>query len=320
MWAPIKIGKGRIAPFFVFKSVREIWETEVLNCHLPAIETGWLVMVAKLFGKKAYLTPHTDLSFWPGWNNKLVDGLVFASQFIGAKLADGLIPYTKDYAKYSYFLKHFLKKVQPIYPPIKFETKIDKKMDGEIKKKTKERKYIIGFCGRIAKQKGLEVLIESSKYLDKSLGKNNWIVLLAGPKKVIGEKYFEYLMSKYKKTIEEKFIFLGSFDRDKLATFYRNIDTLVLPSDDRLESFGWVQIEAMSCGTPCVATNLPGMRMPVKKSGGGELFENKNSKDLAQKLIKVLKRGKKYYQKRTDIKMFDYDRSIDSYEKLFQKN
>jgi len=185
----------------------------------------------------------------------------------------------------------------------------------------KNKKFVIGFCGRVAKQKGIELLIKSTKLLDKKLGKHNYVILMVGPIKVIGENYYDYLQNKYGKILKEKFIFMDNIDRKYLVNFYKKIDLLVLPSDDILESFGWVQIEAMKCGTPCVATDLPGMRVPVLETGFGKLFKNRDEKDLVEKLEEVLKNRKKYYQNKfnKNLKIFDYKNSLDDYEKLFSE-
>jgi len=311
--APIKIGKGVLMPSFFWRAISESKNNDVLICNLPQVESFWISWWAKIWGKKVILTQHTDLSFWQGITNKIIDSGVFVCQVLAALSADYIVPYTGDYAKHSYFLKHFLGKVKSIYPPIRFLT--------SNKKTKKERKYVIGFCGRIAKQKGLEILVKSCKYLDKELGKNNYLIKLAGPTKVIGEKYYEYLQGKYGDRLKNNFKFLGNIERNNLPEFYNSIDVLVLPSNDTLESFGWVQIEAMMCGAPCVATNLPGMRVPILETRMGELFENENSKQLAEKLALVLKNGKKYYYDigKNNLKKFDYKKSVDKYERLFEE-
>lgn len=315
-----KIGKGPIYPGLIGSSIKEIRKCQVVNCHLPQPESVWLGLVTKIFGKKLILSHHTDLSFWKGIKNKIIDGGVFICQVGSGLLADKIISYTNDYAQNSYYLKLFLRKVKQIYPPIKLENKINLTLTKNINKAIYGKKYVIGFCGRIAKQKGIELLIQSTKLLDKNLGKNSYVILMAGPIKVIGENYYEYLQNKYQKILKEKFVFLGNIERSELSNFYKKIDLLVLPSDDILESFGWVQIEAMKCGTPGVATDLPGMRIPIKVTKMGELFENKNVADLADKIELVLKRGKKFYQKRAgnNLNKFDYQKSIKEYEKIFR--
>ncbi|HPT65702.1 MAG TPA: glycosyltransferase family 4 protein [Candidatus Woesebacteria bacterium] len=316
-----KIGKGPIIPSFLAESIKEIKKHDVVNCHLPQPESFWVAIVGKILNKKVFLTHHTDLSFWKGFKNKLIDGGVFICQYLAALLSNKIISYTSDYAKNSYFLKRFLNKTVAIYPPIKFEKKRNIKLEKKIKNIIKNKKYVIGFCGRIAKQKGIELLIKSTVLLDEKLGKENYVILMAGPTKVIGENYYDFLKRKYKKILKNKFFFLENIERKFLSNFYKKIDVLVLPSDDTLESFGWVQIEAMKCGTPCVATNLPGMRVPVLKTGLGELFENKNEIDLANKLELVLKKQKKYYKDKfnKNIKIFDYKKTINNYERLFSE-
>ncbi len=51
--------------------------------------------------------------------------------------------------------------------------------------------------------------------------------------------------------------FVGFQDED-LPAYYRAADVLVLSSE--LESFGLVQVEAMSCGRPVIVSDLPGAR------------------------------------------------------------
>ncbi|MFA4826911.1 MAG: glycosyltransferase family 4 protein [Candidatus Shapirobacteria bacterium] len=315
LWSPIKIGKGVIQPWFPIISLLEIGKNDIINCHLPQLESGWLAFWGRVMGKRVILTHHTDLSFWQGFFNKLTDSVVFLSQYIACLFANNICPYTIDYAKNSYLLKHFLPKIVAIYPPIKPILKNKKKLV-----LSKNKQYAIGFCGRVAKQKGFEVLIEATKYLDREL-KGKYEILVVGPTRVIGEKYFDYLQSKYALELKDKFVFLGTIDRDDLSGFYQNLDLLVLPSDDRLESFGWVQIEAMQNGTPCVATDLPGMRVPISETGMGELFAKGNGQNLAEKIVKVLKNGKKYYQKNSkNLVDFDYQKTINEYEKLSSKN
>jgi len=314
-----KIGKGAICPSFLIQSIKESRKHDLINCHLPQFESLWIVIVGKILNKKIFLTHHTDLSFWKGFKNKLIDSGVFFCQYLAALLSTKIISYTNDYSKNSYFLKNFSKKIVNIYPPINIEKKIDFKLKKRIDNLTKNKKYVIGFCGRIAKQKGIEILIKSIKLMDDKLGKNNYVILMVGPIKVIGENYYDYLNKKYKLTLNKRFVFMGNIKRNVLYNFYNKIDLLVLPSNDRLESFGWVQVEAMKCGTPCVATDLPGMRIPILKTGFGKLFENNNEIDLAKKIELVLKKGKKYYQNKfnKNLETFDYKKSLDNYEKLF---
>ena len=79
-----------------------------------------------------------------------------------------------------------------------------------------------------------------------------------------------------------------------MAGYYPNLDLLVLPSLNSTEAFGLVQIEAMMNGIPCIASNLPGVRQPVKMHSMGEIIEIGNSKELSAAIIKILKNPKDY--------------------------
>ena len=54
-----------------------------------------------------------------------------------------------------------------------------------------------------------------------------------------------------------------------MGSFYTCIDVLVVPSINSTEAFGLVQVEAMMMGVPVVASDLPGVRVPVQKQGWG---------------------------------------------------
>lgn len=165
---------------------------------------------------------------------------------------------------------------------------------------------MVGFVGRIGWEKGLPFLIEAMEEVEAKL-------ILVGPyADVVGDKTYERL--KKNKNIE----FAGPMEHDKLRSFYEKCDCLVLPSTNNLETFGIVQAEAMVCGIPVVASNLPGVRVPVQMTGMGEICKIGDAGDLAEKINLVLKNGKKYYQdKAKNIEKFDYRATVSEYEKLF---
>jgi len=78
-----------------------------------------------------------------------------------------------------------------------------------------------------------------------------------------------------------------------------------------------VQVEAMMSGVPVVASDLPGVRIPIKKTGMGILVPPKNSEKLAEAIIEVLLNKEKYLQKRELVKKeFSFDKTLKSYEEI----
>ena len=82
--------------------------------------------------------------------------------------------------------------------------------------------------------------------------------------------------------------FLGDVPDDLLPAWYRAADVVALPSTDRTEAFGLVLVEAMACGTPVVATRLPGVRTLVDEGCNGYLVAPGDPIDLAGKLARAI--------------------------------
>lgn len=134
-----------------------------------------------------------------------------------------------------------------------------------------EKSVIIGYAGRLSKEKGCEYLIQSIPYI-----KNDIKLLIAG--KGNEESKLKNLVKKL--NLESKVHFLG-FVSDVLS-FYPLIDVLVIPSE--YESFGLVAVEAQALKIPVIASDIPGLNEVVIDKKTGLLFEAKNPKSLANKI------------------------------------
>ena len=302
-----QIGKGFLMWKYPITSYKLVKHNDIINCHLPSLESFWLALWAKLLQKKLIVTHHCEFAFSGTVSNIVIALLSFPSHFFTYLLADNIVAYTKDYADNSMFLKMFSKKIKYILPPIKLE-------EGK-RNFNFGNKKVVAYVGRIAWEKGLTYLIEAMKNVKAKL-------ILVGPfKDVVGDKTYEVISTKGgsasggKNNIE----FIGAVEHNDIKNVYKKINCLVLPSINNLETFGIVQAEAMKCGVPVVASNLPGVRMPVKMTGMGEICEIKDSIDLANKINVVLKNGKIFYQKYAkNLELFDYRKTIVEYEKFFR--
>jgi glycosyltransferase involved in cell wall biosynthesis len=97
----------------------------------------------------------------------------------------------------------------------------------------------------------------------------------------------EDLKAQIKKLGLENYVKLaGSKPHDEIPLWMNAADLFVLPSLS--ESFGVVQIEAMACGKPVVATRNGGSEEIVISEEYGLLCEPANSEDLAEKILVAL--------------------------------
>lgn len=86
----------------------------------------------------------------------------------------------------------------------------------------------------------------------------------------------------------ERVSFAGRVSLDELRDYYRLADLNVLPSTTMGEAFGLVLIEALACGTPVIASNLPGVRSVVAQGVDGWLTLPGDPLALRQALTEAL--------------------------------
>jgi glycosyltransferase involved in cell wall biosynthesis len=75
----------------------------------------------------------------------------------------------------------------------------------------------------------------------------------------------------------------------------------------------------MLCGTPVVATDLPGVRQPVRMTGMGAIVPPADPAALAEGMARVLAAPERYRQPREMVEnLFDLDLTVGRYEALFE--
>ena len=141
--------------------------------------------------------------------------------------------------------------------------------------------------GRMVERKGFIYLVEAVPYILKEFPKMKLIIGGDGPER----KNLENEVNKLK--IENNVIFPGFISDEDFPKYMKSADVFVLPSivDSKgdTEGLGLVLAEAMACGVPVIGTKVGGIPYIIKNSGGGFLVEQKNPKELAEKIIMLLK-------------------------------
>ena len=83
-----------------------------------------------------------------------------------------------------------------------------------------------------------------------------------------------------------------------------------------------VQVEAMLLGTPVIASNLPGVRVPIRLTKMGILVQPKNSEQITEAINKILKNKKKYSNQKlikNASKIFDIKKVYKFYDNLIDE-
>lgn len=129
--------------------------------------------------------------------------------------------------------------------------------------------------------KGVETLLNAVKLCESRLGQ--WELVLVGE----GNMRSSYESCAHTLGMANNIRFAGSVSDDDLPSFYRHADVCVLPSLNASEAFGIVLIESLACGTPVIASDLPGVRSVVENSVNGYLVKPGIAQSLADALMRM---------------------------------
>jgi glycosyltransferase involved in cell wall biosynthesis len=138
------------------------------------------------------------------------------------------------------------------------------------------------FVGRIVNAKGLIYLCQAAEILHNKGLKIRLDVVGDGPGLARISRFIE-------KQKSSRYIILhGGLPPSQLPDYYKRADIFVGPSIlDKTgwkEAFGLVFAEALSCGTPVIATDIGGTRDIVKNNENGFIVPQKDPESIAERL------------------------------------
>jgi len=313
-----RLSKGVIMPTFGLYSTRLVRDTDVISAHLPQFDAWGIALRGRLFGKPCVLTYHCDLELPAGTLNRVIDQTTFVANYVAATAADKIVAYTQDYADHSRLLRRFKRKIEVILPPVPMLVPTESEVEQFKQAHGLEGRPVLGMAARFATEKGVEVLLNAAPLIEQRFP--DYKVLFAGPYKDIpGEEDYRARLFPRVEAMGGHWEFLGTLAPAEMPAFYGSLDALLVPSVNMTESFGLVQVEAMLCGTPVVASNLPGVRQPVQLTGMGEVIPIGESAALAEAVGRILSQPDRYQRSSADIAaMFGLEQTVDSYERLFE--
>jgi len=144
-----------------------------------------------------------------------------------------------------------------------------------------DKRYLL-YVGRLLKTKGLKYLLLGFKLALEELPDLQLILVGEGP--------YENELKIISKAlgIEKNVLFKGFVVNEELPPYYNAADIFIFPSLG--ESWGMAPLEALSCGTPVISTNVGCIPQVSKEVGGIIIIPKQNSLAIKDAIIKSLSR------------------------------
>jgi glycosyltransferase involved in cell wall biosynthesis len=312
----LRLSRGQVMPGFAGAVWRLLREHDLALVFTPMLET-WLVgALAHRAGKPMVMAHQGDLVMPRGaWNQMVQRGMNWLLER-GARIADRITILNRDYAEHSAYLRPHLDKVAAIYPPMDIPRPRPEAVRAWRRELGLEGRPVVGFAGRWVEEKGFDYLLQAMPLVAEAIP--GVALAFAGETNVAYEAFYERCRPLIEANAGRLHVLGLITDRQRLADYYALCDLFVLPS--RTDCFAVVQVEAMLCGTPVVASDIPGAREPVRATGMGLCVPSGDPRALAEGIVQVLRERERYCRPCAEIAaVFDPEETISAYERLFDE-
>jgi glycosyltransferase involved in cell wall biosynthesis len=311
-----RISKGVLMPMYIRQARRLASAHDLVFMFLPA---GPDVCVAGvLAGRKHRLLIEyiCDIQLPGGWVARAIERACGVFFHYAARAASAISTHSEGYADTSPFLRKYNEKVRIARLPIRMSYPRPAEV-AEFRARAGGKRPIIGIAARLAADKGFELLLDALPLIRRRFPDVR--VLYAGNyTNVVGEGAYRARIMPRIEQLGDHWRTLGVVQPD-LASFFAACDVLVLPSVNRTESFGMVQIEAMLCGTPVVASDSPGIRVAIESTGMGKLFLSGDLDDFVSAVVWVLENRDSLVKPRAEIeRLFSEEAAIQERVRIIQ--
>lgn len=264
------IGNGAI-----FKHPRSIFEgVDVVHIHYPFFGVAeWLL------GKRppipTVVTFHMDAKV-TGWRRIFVEAerLFLQSHLLGN--ASRILSASFDYVRASSVSALFLRKPER-WEELPFFVDDTVFIPAKRTTHTGIRALFVGALDRAHLFKGLPVIFEAL------LQEKNVHLTIVGD----GDERKAAQTEVVRLGLADRVTFAGRLPQADLVAAYQQADVLLFPSTNAAEAFGLVALEAQACGTPVIASRLPGVRTVVRDEETGLLVRPGSVEDLVGALQRI---------------------------------
>ncbi|MDO5524251.1 MAG: glycosyltransferase [Bacteroidia bacterium] len=268
----IKLNSTMLSPCMVARLRKICHEYDIIHVHHPDPMAAVALYFSGYKGK-VILHWHSDilkqkvsLQFYKPLQKWLI------------KRADLIVGTTPVYIEESPYLKKFQYKTT--YLPIGIDPTIPNAREAEEIRAQYPGKKIVFSLGRLIEYKGFKYLIDAASLLS-----DDYVVLIGGK----GPLEEELRLQITEKGLSDKVKLLGRISEEVKNACFGACDVFCMSSIMKTEAFGIVQLEAMSCGKPVVATNIAGSGVSWVNEHGfsGLNAEPENAAELAGAIAEI---------------------------------
>lgn len=307
-----KAAATMISPDMIRMLRKRCKDYDIIHAHHPD-PMACLALLLSGYKGKVVLHWHSDIE-----KQKVLLHLYRPLQSWLLRRADVVVGTTPVYTAESPFLTHVQHKtkclpigIPPVRPAAEAVEALQRKYGG---------RKIIFSLGRLVPYKGYGYLVESARYLS-----DEYVVLIGGS----GPQRDELQARIDALGVGERVKLLGRLPDEDLPAYYGACELFCLSSVQKTEAFAIVQIEAMSCGKPVVATNIPasGVSWVNAHKVSGLNVTPRSAEELAQAIMeitgneqtyKAFSKGAEERFRSTFTKERMIDKVIDIYQELWK--
>jgi glycosyltransferase involved in cell wall biosynthesis len=268
----------RILRYFYLQlriSVKLISLRKKINICIFFNENGLLlpIITSKLLGKKVLWQLPSSLKKMLYYNNDSFSFFLNIMQNLSYNLVDNIVLYSSNLIK-EWELEKYRNKVL-----IAHEHTIDFKKFN-IMKEYNKRDYMVGYVGRLSREKGVLNLVKSIKIILKQKDDLKFLIIGDGELRSVIEKYLK------DNDLNRNVKIIKWVPHGELPSYFNELKLLVIPS--YTEGLPNVMLEAMACGTPVLANNVGSIPDVVVDGKTGFIMKNNSARYVANDIEKIL--------------------------------
>ena len=315
----MRVSKGLLMPAMPAEAWKLARRADVVNLHMPQLDAAYIAWIGKMMHKPVVLTYHCDLLLPHGLIHSVANQVSHAANHVAAWGSDAIVSLTRDYAEHSAYLTHYMNKLYVLDAPVELAPASEADIRAFRERfAIRPGQRIIGMAARLATEKGVEYLVQALPQVLEHIPDVR-LLFVGSYQNVVGENEYAARILPQIDRLKNHWSLLGNLSPLEMTAFFKTCELLVMPSLNSTEAFGLVQVEAMSCGTPVVATDLPGVRVPVKMSGMGRIVPVADAAAIAQAILDILSEPERYRGNYAEIShKYSPDVIAAGYEKLFE--